>query len=166
MLHASEFLDLLTLEQEELAAEVVCTRNWTLQCVTFAEKALGSLGDETVSVATEVFNTNVSHHTRSLIIRTPGRRSSNNSRSSVCGSMSRTRFGLGGTDEDSSRKTTHCSKRCDQKLSVVHGLSLAFCVDEVVDFVSGFFDDLRGGSGVFNNSMSTSKQNLSSELME
>lgn len=80
--------------------------------------------------------------------------------------MSRIRFGLGGTDEDSSRKTTHCSKRCDQKLSVVHGLSLAFCVDEVVDFVSGFFDDLRGGSGVFNNSMSTSKQNLSSELME
>ena len=106
MLHASEFLDLLTLEQEELAAEVVCTRNWALQCVTFAEKALGSLGDETVLVATEVFNTNVSHHTRSLIIRTPGRRSSNNSRSSVCGSMSRTRFGLGGTDEDSSRKTT------------------------------------------------------------
>jgi len=36
--------------------------------------------------------------------------------------MSRIRFGLGGTDKDSSAKTTHCSKHCDQKvcLSVVH----------------------------------------------
>ncbi len=59
---------LLTLEQEELAAEVVCAGNWTLQCVTFTEKALGSLSDETVLVRAEVFNPNISHSARTLIV--------------------------------------------------------------------------------------------------